>query len=79
VLDSAKTAYRLSLPKTEKTGCIPGEMNDKNIIIEKGLIAKTAVWLRHLTIRINSTHSNNLITLVRDQKSKRERSVLKRY
>ena len=62
----------------KKQVVIPGEMNDKNIIIEKGLIAKTAVWLRTPDDpnKFKLT-GNNLITLVRDQeKQKRKDHVL---
>jgi hypothetical protein len=57
---------------------IPGEMNDKNIIIEKGLTAKTAVWLRTPDDpKKFKLTGKNLITLVRDQeKQKRKDHVL---
>ena len=62
----------------KKQVVIPGEMNDKNIIIEKGLTAKTAVWLRTPDDpKKFKLTGNNLVTLVRDQeKQKRKDHVL---
>ena len=61
----------------KKQVIIPGEMNDKNIIIEKGLTAKTAVWLRTPDDPGKfKLKGNDLITLVRNQdKQKRKDPV----
>jgi HlyD family secretion protein len=58
----------------KKQVIIPGEMNDKNIIIEKGLKAKTAVWMRTPDDpKKFKLKGNDLITVVRDpEKQKRK-------
>lgn len=58
----------------KKQVVIPGEMNDKNIIIEKGLTAKTAVWMRTPDDpKKFKLKGNNLIILVRDQEKQKRK------